>query len=404
MPNKALIPLPAITDPTGTRCYQFSIPLDSEWLGMFFGALYQLTAWNSYDRDDDHTAQIVADRWKQILQDARDSTCGGAGGDDMNFRQRGCKLEYSIDCENWLTLYDPTACIADMIKGGEQGTGALQPGECKEYDVTLRANDKWLLPVPVSSNYIITVTDVSGAWNDGGSGGWNCPDGTPYILGQCFGSAGHASGDPSSSAYHMALIGILGGTDAVEVLGADYTVPDPTDPTTFELQANDSDITNNFGTISFHVKVCEGASVNFEHTWDFSGSDQGWSAFVYGGQALATYGSGAWFDNYPAARYDGIYIVSPLGNRSFVPVSISIHFTGDLNDNAIYAIADASDTTVYLNTTAGAGNPIEKDLTGIASLPGQLCIIVDDHPGSTVHSSVGIDSITISGAGPDPWA
>jgi hypothetical protein len=76
MPTKARIPIPADLSPAAAKCFQFEIPEDSEWLGMFWGALYQLTAWNSYDRDGSNSGKTMADAWKDILDTARLSTCG----------------------------------------------------------------------------------------------------------------------------------------------------------------------------------------------------------------------------------------------------------------------------------------------------------------------------------------
>jgi len=77
MPTKALIPLPTVISPEVFTCYQFNLPLDSEWAGMFFGALDQLTRWNSYDRTPGFPLGVaVANVWKGIIADAREGICG----------------------------------------------------------------------------------------------------------------------------------------------------------------------------------------------------------------------------------------------------------------------------------------------------------------------------------------
>lgn len=75
MPNKALIPIPADTDPPNRRCVSVQIPDDAEYSGMFWGALDELTRWNSYQRDDAHSGVLVADVWKQVISDARANEC-----------------------------------------------------------------------------------------------------------------------------------------------------------------------------------------------------------------------------------------------------------------------------------------------------------------------------------------
>jgi hypothetical protein len=75
MPTKARIPLPSVLDPTTTKCVQFNIPDDPEWMGMFWGALDQLSVWTAYDRSGDTSAADVASVWKQVIRDARDGSC-----------------------------------------------------------------------------------------------------------------------------------------------------------------------------------------------------------------------------------------------------------------------------------------------------------------------------------------
>jgi len=75
MPTKALIPIPANLNPDIYTCYEIGLPLDTEWLGMFWGALDQLTRWNSYERDPGHSAQTIADTWRAIIATGRESQC-----------------------------------------------------------------------------------------------------------------------------------------------------------------------------------------------------------------------------------------------------------------------------------------------------------------------------------------
>lgn len=299
MTHRALIPIPQNVDPVDTRCIQFTVPLDSEWVGMFFGALYQLTAWNSYDRDDDHTAKDIADRWKTIVEDARGSECGESMS--ITFRQTDCLLEYSLDSgATWETAYDGMDCLTAAIAGGVVlggsalddaiASGKISPGQqqgptsapglgfCKDFYVSLSANQKWICPVPINGNFTITIESVVGGWTDDPSSGWWCPDGKNYILGQCVNSTESYDGsDPLTTAYHMRLIGYYGST-FFDAYNTTYLVPASvtTDQQLF-LQPNDSDISNNLGSVTFHITVCK---ATWEHVWDFTIDDGGWSAFT----------------------------------------------------------------------------------------------------------------------------
>lgn len=75
MPTKALIPLPTEPHPDAFTCVRIAIPNDSEWKAMFWGALDQLTRWNSYDRDEAHTGKDVANQWLAAVETARERAC-----------------------------------------------------------------------------------------------------------------------------------------------------------------------------------------------------------------------------------------------------------------------------------------------------------------------------------------
>jgi len=50
--------------------------------------------------------------------------------------------------------------------------------EC--YHAILNGGSSWLLPYPVSTGDVITVSNANGAAFDGGSA-WNCPDGSVFF-------------------------------------------------------------------------------------------------------------------------------------------------------------------------------------------------------------------------------
>lgn len=75
MSKRAKIPLPSNLAPDVFKCYPFYIPYDQEYIGMFFGALQQLTVWSSYDIDGTLAGKTVADVWAGVMDDARNSSC-----------------------------------------------------------------------------------------------------------------------------------------------------------------------------------------------------------------------------------------------------------------------------------------------------------------------------------------
>jgi len=94
----------------------------------------------------------------------------------------------------------------------------------------------------------------SGAWNDG-TLGWNCVNGFTYALGLCASAESPEGSDPLQTANHMRLIVNIDGEwfDAYNQLIA---VPGGVSDGQVYFQANDSDLTDNSGTVSFHVKIC----------------------------------------------------------------------------------------------------------------------------------------------------
>ncbi len=267
--------LPEVVDPPERVCYIVPVPNDRQHIANFLGAIANLAAATQWQDDAAHTAKDVALVWREIFDGLLQRSCALIGGDDVQFRQNGCKLEFSIDCVHWSTLYDPTNCIA---AGTTQppGGGELEAGECREYVVTLQGNGQWLLPVPVQEGYSVTITDAAGGWNDGsGFEGWYCPNGLPYILGACAGVPLHDGGDPSPIAFHGELIALFGTSIAPASSGVINIPPgDPLEPLTFQM--NDGSLADNAGSITFKVQVCATAVGTFSHTFDFTVSDGGW--------------------------------------------------------------------------------------------------------------------------------
>lgn len=188
------------------------------------------------------------------------------------FRQTDCILEYRPNAAAaWATIYDPTNCITERVEdiieemiedgvlgGGQPGAGGAGPGptECQSFTVVLRANERWLCPVPIKANYQITVSEATGGASDG-TPFWWCPSGETYVLGSC-GPGGESTdaGDPMPAEPHMSLI-----------MGYDgnfYTAYNETHNVSsglvgshqLEFQVNDSTLGDNSGSYAFKVEIC----------------------------------------------------------------------------------------------------------------------------------------------------
>lgn len=294
------LPLPAVIDPEGRRCVTIYIPDDLGHITAFWGFLQKIAWSNRWARDPDHKAAAVARVWQEVWNDARArfdlGQCGRCESGEvcMQLRQNGCKLEGSVDCETWFTLYDPTDCIKNI--GGGQPPGE-QPGDgaCTEYDAQLQANNRWLLPVQVFAGDNIIVSNASGAWNDGGAVIWNCPDGSQFSLGACIQSGHSEVGDPLNTARHMTLLGYIEGTGYFDALAGTHVVTGA-GPSFVYFQGNDSNIANNLGSVSFHVQVCrpaaafdwsitidlETSNVVAQHSWSYQANQGATPNWVLG--------------------------------------------------------------------------------------------------------------------------
>jgi len=207
----------------------------------------------------------------------------------IELRQRdNCYLDVSIDNGlNWIQFADIRLCadlaIQDAIANGGLGVpqqpgpgGEIPYSQCHIYEVELAANQKWICPVPVGGGYTIIVENAAGGWWDGSINDfiWSCPNGADYSLGGCVGSPEPADpGDPLQSAPHMRLVGNIG-TSWFDAYNTTYEVPQGTPLSDLFLQANDSTLSDNQGSIRLKITVCNAGTWCYE--FDFTASDGGW--------------------------------------------------------------------------------------------------------------------------------
>ena len=256
-------PVPTVVDPPDRLCTVVSVPNDREHIAAFMGALYNLAIWDNWKHDNAHTGKLAAAVWWDIWQNITVGACGlvANGDSDVQFRQNGCKLEFSIDCVHWNTLYDPTECIQAMIQ--PSGGGILQPGECREYDVSVPANGVWFLPFAVSEGYTLEVTDARGAWAPILNVGpvpvpWYCPDGRSFLLGGCVGSPATNANGADPSLNYMSVLSRLDLATPVwfDVMTGIQTIGAGISNAALWFQANSNDLATGQGAVGFHLKVC----------------------------------------------------------------------------------------------------------------------------------------------------
>jgi hypothetical protein len=323
----------------------------------------------------------------------------------MNLRQNGCLLEISWDCEHWYTLYDPTDCIAGIA--GQPGAGGVLPaGSCREYDVTLRANDRWLLPIPVEPTYTVEITNVQGGWYDGSEIAWRCGDGSRYVLGQCGGATAIVGTDPLPTEPHMEIMAETDSTTP-ELHGLEtqpWTIGADAEHSLLTFHANDSDLSDNSGSVSFHVKVCHPAGEGWCYDFDFLTGDQNWAADpTWLDTSLWTSGEG-WSATYSGSGPgdDGISIISPVfATRQLTSISIEFDSLWEGGTNPMCIARQASDLTLINNSGEVGVSVVVFSLGTTAS--SQINVVVDPFIGGKEAMTQKITRIRLEGLGTNPF-
>jgi len=250
-----------------------TISVRHEWIPYMLGALKQLVLQATWDTDDPDALNLVQQRAMTLLSCV--GVGGGGGGPVLTFRQLDdCTLQVSSDSGvTWLTIFNAATCVSDGINdaidkgkirgGGQQPAGGRGvSGVCYDYTVTLNGNDRWLAPLTISEFDTIEVTLANGAWWDGDIGqAWKCPEGVEFILGTCNEISHNLDiADPLPTLYHMRLMGNVVAdttTPYVDMWDTSYSIPSGIPDGQFYLQANDSVLADNQGTITFHVRICK---------------------------------------------------------------------------------------------------------------------------------------------------
>lgn len=115
--SRLSFPLPVIIDPIETICVQFEIPDELYHRGAFLGAMYTLTRWFNWDRDEAKTGKQVADVWMKIYRKLEDELgekpCDGDAPIMLQQNpENPCQMQYMNDVGEWVTFYDYSLCGA----------------------------------------------------------------------------------------------------------------------------------------------------------------------------------------------------------------------------------------------------------------------------------------------------
>lgn len=295
--------LPRIVHPPKTRKFVICVPDEQFYLAAFRGLLIELTYSKNWQRDTAHTAAVVSRVWQQALESVLCDDCANIGivesDDDMQFRIKPgdpCIIQTLCGDGTWLDWYDPRGCMPGGV--GQPGPDdPVDVGDCREFDVLLPGSGLWKLPVPVSSNDTIEITEAHGGTYDGAELAWRCANGNGYVLNTCSGGTITEGGDPMPATPHMRLIAGYNGV-FVDAYDTTITIPAGLAEQDLVFQVNDSQLYDNAGSLNFHVKYCHNSAAPSGDCQesDFTIDAQSW-AVILAASGFGVYNAGNYWES-----------------------------------------------------------------------------------------------------------
>lgn len=310
----------------------------------------------------------------------------------------------------WADLVDVNTCattaanaaIDTAINNGTIATpnqaapgGNIPVNECHTYNVTLAANQRWLCPVPIASGYRVQIENAQGGWSDSNTitSQWFCPQGTFYSLGVCGPTyAPTQPTDPNQAAAHMRLVGVYN-TTWIDAYNTTTVIPTGVVQTNLYLQANDGSLSDNNGSITFKVTVCNYSQ--FCHEFDFTASNGGW---VADDPRTAVWVVGQGWRLKPVSANWGAKI--SLNTSAFVILEYELWYANNGLSTTFSYMRGGADGSVQLKNPALTGSPSlwqgsQSGTTGVnLTLGGNMT----DH-----LYDVMVSKIRLRGEGVDQW-
>lgn len=399
--------LPTVLNPPTYRKFVICVPNERFYIAAFQGLLIELTYSKNWQRDPFNTAAAVSRIWQAALASVLCDDCGDTVLlEELEYQMSVCeqlrffngKLE-GFCCGEWIEIAGQTGIPNGG--GSQPGDGTEQPeaGECLSYHAQMPANNKWYLPTIVSTGDVITLSNVEGAGNDGTLAPWHCPNGDTFFAGACIGgTGGPAGGDPLGSANHMEIVMNVAGT-WYRPLPGPFTVPGGVTNAQVYFQVNDSAVSDNAGSYTFDVEVCNNETPEFVHVFDFLLTNGG---FVNGGAGTGVWVPGAGWKTELTGGNRLLAINSPVTTPYTI---ISQEWFGNRN-------AAAGGGTSQSAYDAGSGFIFYGALpTGVGVFdtlfPNTIAGIVQLQAGLDTSGNPGVDNyftkLIVRGLGADPY-
>lgn len=412
--NRIPYKLPSVILPAGTRCVQITIPDSDEWENQLYSLISaEFCRWLMWDRDIGKNGKTVASRWRVALKTLRHCKGPALPGvllelPDMSElvqvicdESGDCVLQYRCDvCSDWITI-----ATLDQLKNPSQpGGGSPQPqpgGGSQCYGGQMDAKGTWLVPTVVNAGDVITLMSSSGAeYDGGGSDHWRCPDGATFIAGVCV-EAGqiHVGGDPSASAWHMALIAEIAGV--FYDLSTPVTVPGGVVNEQVTIQANDSDISNNQGSYKFNVCVKNNTAAAWCYDINFLLTSGGFvDDSIHGGSAVAVWNAGVGWKAPAGGTFCDTAIARTVALQPGTIVEYDWVGTSFPDDTEAIDSYNGATRVNHFTANLGASGSMSRTITAVST---SINLEVNAGNNSLGAAPVAITHARFSGTGVNPF-
>lgn len=256
----------------------FCLEIDGKWIPYLLGAVSALAVDQTWQADQYRAtgeARNLLGQLASAIACAVDARHGVEMEDCM-----GCCIRWSdagilqvLSCGEWVDVPGPGSMPGGNYNQPAQGVPQPGAGECESFIGKVIFFGRWLLPVPVSTGDIVTVTNAFGATTDYLIDGlrWNCGDGTEFFASGCLTGSEYFDGSDPAPAFHHGNLIAFDGTNyydcgpAANSLTATINIPPGiTDQNlTFLINAPGP---AGAGDLTFDVRICKGTAVPIQLT------------------------------------------------------------------------------------------------------------------------------------------
>ena len=415
---------PAPGPDTRRVCFSF----DEKWTPYIVAVLRTLINENQWESESGQATGEASQLLQEFLSPGVCPTSPDMSGSEMEdcmgccIRMREGVLQV-LQCGEWVTVDGWTT--QNLNPGGTQpAQGTPQPpeGGCESFFGTVAIGTRWLLPVPVSTGDVVTVTNALGIWASPLDLYIpRCGDGNIFFEGACIDGTGHTEGtDPLPTANHDNIIATDGtnfydcglASDSTPVV---ITIPAGITNQNFFVLCNTPDSVG-YGSVTFDISICKGAISGWSHTFDFASGLHGW-ALSHDTDGSLPIGSIDVGVGIVATTFDhgghherGIDISIAFASTEISQQQGKYDFTIGVMDNPTLVLARYGDmgSTPFMSVLGSAqSNGANQTWATALDESGRTTVRVslqcDNTASGTPSGNCTIKTITLAGPGTDPF-